>query len=62
MAESTRLKLSYTEAHKEKNGKDVQLEVSAEWNEMKKLKDSDSEVAIDKKISELKKFSTKKKV
>ena len=45
MAESTRLKLfqklikAYTKAHKEKNEKDVQLEVSAEWKEMKKLKD-----------------------
>ena len=41
MAESTRLKLfqklieAYTELHKEKKKKDVQLEVSAEWKEMK---------------------------
>ena len=41
---------AYTEVHKEKNGKDVQLEVSAEWKEMKKLKDSDLEVADDKNI------------
>ena len=40
----------------------MQLEVSAEWKEMKKLKDLDLEVAVDKKISELKKLSTKKKV
>ena len=39
----------------------MQLEVSAEWEEMKKLKDSDLEVAVNKKISELKKLSTKKK-
>ena len=68
MAESARLKLfqklvkAYTETHKKKNGKDVQLEVSAEWKEMKKLKDLDLEVAVDKKISELIKLSTKKKV
>ena len=68
MAESTRLKLfqklikAYTKAHKEKNEKDVQLEVSAEWKETKKLKDQDLEVAVVKKISKLKKLSTKKKV
>ena len=68
MAESARLKAfqklikAYTVAYKEKNGKDVQLEVSAEWKKMKKLKDSDLEVAVDKKISELKKLSMKKKV
>ena len=67
MAESTRLKLfqklikAYTEAHEEKSGKDVQLEVSAEWKEMT-LKDSNLEVAVEKKISELKQLSTKKNV
>ena len=56
MAESARLKLfqklikAYTEAHKEKNGKAVQLNVSAEWKKMKKFKDSDLEVTVDKKI------------
>ena len=58
MAESTRFELfqksDYTEAHKEKNGKDVQLELSREWQEMKKLKDSDLKVSVDNKISELK--------
>ena len=63
MAESTRFKLfqksDYTEAHKEKSEKDVQLELSREWHEMKKLKDSDLKVSVDNKISELKKLSTK---
>ena len=40
----------------------MQLEESAEWKIEKKLKDSDLEVAVNKKISELKKLSTKKKV
>ena len=68
MAESARLKLfqklikAYTEAHKEKNGKAVQLNVSAEWKKMKKFKDSDLEVTVDKKISELKNLSMNKKV
>ena len=66
--ESTRLKLfqklieTYTEAHKDKNGNDLQLEVSTDWKEVKKLKDSDLEVAVNNKISELKKLSTNKKV
>ena len=68
MAKSARLKLfqklikGYTEAHKEKNGKAVQLNVSAEWKKMKKFKGSDLEVTVDKKISELKNLSMNKKV
>lgn len=38
----------------------MQLKVSTKWKEMKKLKDLDLEAAVDKKISELKKLSTKK--
>ena len=53
---------TYTEAHKDKNGNDLQLEVSTDWKEVKKLKDSDLEVAVNNKISELKKLSTNKKV
>ena len=40
MTERTRLKLfqkptkAYTEAHKEKNGKDVHMEVSQKWKEI----------------------------
>ena len=40
----------------------MQLKVSAEWKEMTKLKDWDLEVDVNKKMLELKKFSTKKKV
>ena len=40
----------------------MQLKVSAEWKEMKKLKDWDLEVDVNKKMLELKKFSAKKKV
>ena len=56
MAVSRRLKLfqklieAYTDAYKEKNGRDVQLEVSVEWKEMKKMKDLDLEIAVDKTI------------
>ena len=58
-AESTRLKLFqklnkvYTEAQKEKNGKDAQLEVSAEWKKMKKLKDSDWKSLLIRKFQNL---------
>lgn len=44
MTESARLELfqmineSYTDAYKEKNRKDEQLEVSVEWKEAKRLK------------------------
>ena len=66
--ESTRLKLfqklieTYTEAHEDKNGKDLQLEASTDWKEVKKLKDSDLEVVVNNKISELKKLRMNKKV
>ena len=59
IAESTRLKLFqklnkvYTEAQKEKNGKDAQLEVSAEWKKMKKLKDSDWKSLLIRKFQNL---------
>ena len=68
MTESTTLKLiqklikAYAEAHKEKNWKNVQLGMSAGWKDMKKLKDSDLEVAVGKKTSELEKLSMKQKV
>lgn len=68
MAESTKLKLfqklseAYIDVYKEKTGIDVQLEVSVEWKEMQKMKDLGLEIAINKKISELKKHSMKKKV
>ena len=66
MAKITRLKLfqkpikAYTDAYKEKSRKDEQFKVSAEQKEMKKLKDSDLEVAVNKKIPELKQLSTNK--
>ena len=59
IAESTRLKLFqklnkvYTEAQNEKNGKDAQLEVSAEWKKMKKLKDSDWKLLLIRKFQNL---------
>ena len=68
MAESTRLKLFqklievHIDAYKEKIRKDVKLEMSREWKEMKKRKDLDLEIALDKRISEPKKLSTKKKL
>ena len=68
VAESTRLKLfqklveTYTDAYKEKNGKDLQLEVSVEWKEIKKMKDFDLDVAVDERIPKLEKLSPKKKV
>ena len=56
MAESTRLKLfqklikTYTESHKENHAKDVLLELSGVWTKINKLKDSDLEVTVSKKI------------
>ena len=53
VAASARLKLfqklieAYTDAYKEKHGKDVQLEVCIEWKEIKKM-DLDLEIAVDK--------------
>ena len=37
------------------------VEVFVEWKEMKKIKDLDLEIAVDKRISELKNLSTKEK-
>ena len=68
MAESTRPKLfqeireAYTDAYKEKNGKDVELGVSVKREKIKKMKDLDLEIAVNKRISELKKPSMKKEV
>ena len=68
ITKSVRLKLfqklieAYTDACKEKNGKDVRLELYVEWKEIKKMKDLDLKIAVYQRISELKKLSTKKKL
>ena len=48
---------AYTDVYKEKYRKDVQLETSVEWKEMKNMKDLVLEIVVDKRISELKKLS-----